>query len=70
MSNHEKQFVTKVGAVYRTCVFASDYEELQAELARARELLADVRDNHQHAIHWEDLHPVMARVREWLERNQ
>ena len=42
---------------------------LRAELAKARELLADVRDNHKYAIHWEDLHPVMARVREWLERN-
>ena len=50
-------------------VAESERDNLRAELAKARELLADVRDNHKYAIHWEDLHPVMARVREWLERN-
>ena len=45
------------------------HDHLRAELEKARKLLADVRDNHKYAIHWEDLHPVMARVREWLERN-
>ena len=49
---------------------AVERDHLRAELAKARELLEDVRDNHQHAIHWEDLHPAMVRVREWLERNQ
>ena len=47
----------------------AECRRLRAELAKARELLADVRDNHKYAIHWEDLHQVMARVREWLERN-
>ncbi len=36
MSNHEKQFAAKVGAVYRTCVLASDYEELLAVLELAK----------------------------------
>ena len=64
MSNHEKQFVTKVGAVYRTCVFASDYEELQVELAKARELLKDARHFCQRAP------SVLPHIDAWLERNQ
>ena len=40
MSDHEGQFVTKVGAVYRTVVLASYHEEkvaaLEAELAKLR----------------------------------
>lgn len=62
MSEVKRYFSEECRSTDGLFVLEEDYARLEQECDKLAGLLADVKADYTHAIHWEDLHSIMKRI--------